>query len=77
MEKYIRDEERGSTVNEIRKETITGKKFHDIVAEKFVSQYDATRTLEIPEGYAFSNLPKAYAAICGTVNTYAFSGRFR
>jgi hypothetical protein len=50
----FRDEKKGSTVNEVRKEVKTGKKFHDTVTEIFLSQYDAMEKLEISRGYSFS-----------------------
>jgi superfamily II DNA or RNA helicase len=50
----FRDEKKGSTVNEVRKEVKTGKKFHDTVTEIFLSQYDAMEKLETPKGYSFS-----------------------
>jgi hypothetical protein len=47
-----REEERGTTVKEIRQAGQTGKKFHDTVREKFLSEYEVMENTAIPKGYA-------------------------
>ncbi|MFY9795873.1 MAG: hypothetical protein WAK17_16595 [Candidatus Nitrosopolaris sp.] len=49
---------KGTTVNTVRSQSVTGKKFHDTVVETFLSEYDGMESLEVPEGYAFPEPPR-------------------
>lgn len=47
-----------TTVNTVRSQGITGKKFHDTVVETFLQEYDGMKSPEIPEGYSFPDPPR-------------------
>ena len=49
---------KGTTVNTVPSQSVTGKKFHDTVVETFLSEYDGMESLEVPEGYAFPEPPR-------------------
>jgi superfamily II DNA or RNA helicase len=51
-------EEKETTANTVRAQGVTGKKFHDTVVKKFLSEYDGMKSLEVPEGYAFREPPR-------------------
>ena len=51
-------EEKGSAVNTVRSQGVTGKKFHDTVVETFLSEYDGMEGLEVPERYSFPEPPR-------------------
>ena len=47
-----------TTVNTVRSQGVTGKKFHDTVVENFIQEYDGMSSIEIPEGYSFPDPPR-------------------
>jgi hypothetical protein len=47
-----------TTVNMVRSQGLTGKKFHDTVVENFLQEYDGMSSLEIPKGYSFPDPPR-------------------
>jgi superfamily II DNA or RNA helicase len=53
-----KEEEKETTANIVRSQGVTGKNFRDTVAEKFLSEYDGMKSLEVPEGYAFTKPPR-------------------
>jgi superfamily II DNA or RNA helicase len=51
-------EQQRTIVDTARSQGLTGKKFHDTVVEKFLSEYDGMESLEMPEGYAYPKPPR-------------------
>jgi hypothetical protein len=49
------EKDKETTVNTVRSNGVTGKKFHDAVVEKFLTQYDGMKGIEVPDGYHFQN----------------------
>jgi hypothetical protein len=42
----------------VRSELLNGKKFHDTIVETFLSEYDGTKSFEIPKEYSFPKKPR-------------------
>jgi hypothetical protein len=53
-----KEEEKETTANIVRSQGVTGKNFRDTVAEKFLSEYDGMKSLDVSEGYAFTKPPR-------------------
>ena len=58
-------EEKGSAVNTVRSQGVTGKKFHDSVVKTFLSECDGMEGLEVPEGYSFPEPPRIMQKYAG------------
>jgi hypothetical protein len=57
--------EKGTTLNTVRSQGLSGKNFHDTVVRTFLSEYDEMESLKVPEGYTFPESPRVmqkYAA---------------
>jgi superfamily II DNA or RNA helicase len=58
-------EEKGTTINTVTSQGLSGKNFPDTVVKTFLSEYDEMESLKVPEGYAFPESPRVmqkYAA---------------
>ena len=42
------------TIDEVKRESRTGKKFHDVVIDIFLSEYERVKNIKEPKGYGFS-----------------------
>ncbi|MFZ0329087.1 MAG: DEAD/DEAH box helicase family protein, partial [Nitrososphaeraceae archaeon] len=70
------------TVDEVRRESRTGKRFHDTIRDIFLSEYEMVKSIREPKGYRFSihnvksppTLMQKYVAY--KVKTASFFGNF-
>ena len=51
----FRDKE--NTIAGVKKEGKNGNKYHDTVVETFLSDYEGTQSIKVPNGYAFPSDP--------------------
>ena len=71
----FRDEE--IAVDKVRVEGKNGNKYHDTVVDTFLSDYEGTRRIEVPEGYAFPYRPTLMQSfVAYKVKTNPFFGNF-
>ncbi len=52
----FRDKE--NTISDVRREGKDGNKYHDIILETFLSDYEGAQSIEIPKGYTFRDKDK-------------------
>ena len=64
------------TIQRIRASSKKGNMYHDTVVEKFLTDYDGSRKLEIPEGYSFSNPTLMQLYVAYKVNMLPYFGNF-
>jgi superfamily II DNA or RNA helicase len=64
-------------VNKVRSELLNGKKFHDTIVETFLSEYDGTKSFEIPKEYSFPKKPRLMQRyVAYKIKTNPYFGNF-
>jgi hypothetical protein len=64
-------------VNKVRSERLNGKEFHDTIVETFLSEYDGTKSFEIPKEYSFPKKPRLMQRyVAYKIKTNPYFGNF-
>jgi len=68
---------RENTLAVVRKEGKNGNKYHDVVVETFLSDYEGSQNIVIPNGYSFPYSPTLMQLyVAHKVKTISYFGNF-